>query len=90
MDVCGSVLETIGGTPLVELRRIAGRARGRVFAKLELLNPGGSIKDRSALAIVEAAERQGQLKKGGTVIELTSGNMGTGLAVVCAVKGSTP
>jgi len=72
---------------LVELRRIAGRARGRVFAKLELLNPGGSIKDRSALAIVEAAERQGQLKKGGTVIELTSGNMGTGLAVVCAVKG---
>jgi cysteine synthase A len=82
-----SVLEAIGATPLVALDRLTRGLPGRIAAKLEYYSPGASIKDRVALAIIEAAERSGKLKPGGTVVELTSGNMGTGLAVVCAVKG---
>jgi cysteine synthase A len=82
-----SVLDTIGQTPLVELARIGRGMAGRVLAKLEYLNPGHSKKDRAALGIVEAAERSGELRAGQTVVELTSGNMGAGLAIVCAVKG---
>jgi cysteine synthase A len=82
-----SVLEAIGATPLVALDRLARGLPGRIVAKLEYYSPGASIKDRVALAMIEAAERSGELKPGGTVVELTSGNMGTGLAVVCAVKG---
>jgi hypothetical protein len=85
--LAASVLEAIGNTPLVALDRLAEGLPGRVVAKLEYDNPGGSVKDRVALAVVEAAEREGRLRPGGTVVELTSGNMGTGLAVICAVKG---
>ncbi len=82
-----SLLEAIGNTPLVEIRRLNPHGRVRVFAKLESLNPGGSIKDRPALAMIEAAERSGELTPDKTVIEATSGNTGIGLALVCAVKG---
>jgi cysteine synthase A len=82
-----SVIEAIGETPLVELRRFAERVDGRILAKLENLNPGASKKDRIALQIIEDAEQSGELLTGQTVVELTSGNTGTGLAIVCAVKG---
>ena len=85
--VCASVLQAIGGTPLVDLCRVSAGIDGRVLAKLEYLNPGGSKKDRIALRIIEDAERSGALRPGQTVVELTSGNTGTGLAMVCAVKG---
>jgi cysteine synthase A len=82
-----SVLEVIGNTPLVELSRITRGLDGRILAKLEYLNPGFSKKDRNALQMIEEAEAAGQLKPGQTVVELTSGNTGTGLSIVCAVKG---
>ena len=82
-----SVLDAIGNTPLVELSRVARELDGRVFAKLEFLNPGYSKKDRIARQIIEEAEAAGELNPGDTVIELTSGNTGTGLAIVCAAKG---
>src|SRR5262249_36917364 len=84
-----SVLDAVGQTPLIALDRLtAARPTGaRVALKLEYYGPGGSVKDRAALRIVEDAERDGRLRPGGTVVELTSGNMGLGLAVVCAVKG---
>jgi cysteine synthase len=82
-----SILETIGKTPLVALDRLAAGLPGRVLAKIELANPGASIKDRAALRIIEEAEAKGQLQPGGTVVELTSGNMGAGLAIACAIKG---
>ena len=84
---CDSVLEAIGGTPLVRVHRIAAGLSAAVYAKIEFVNPGGSVKDRIALAMVEAAERDGLLKPGGTIIEATSGNTGVGLAMVAAVKG---
>jgi cysteine synthase A len=82
-----SVIEAIGETPLVELARITKGVEGRILAKLEYLNPGSSKKDRIARQIIEDAEAGGLLKPGQTVVELTSGNTGTGLAIVCAVKG---
>jgi cysteine synthase A len=82
-----SVVEAIGGTPLVELARLTRGERGTIFAKLEYLNPGFSKKDRIARQIIQDAEEQGALQPGQTVVELTSGNTGTGLAIVCAVKG---
>ncbi len=82
-----SVLGAIGATPLVALDRLSADLPGRVVVKLEYYSPGASVKDRVALAVIEAAERSGELRPGGTVVELTSGNMGIGLAVVCAVKG---
>src|SRR5215210_9515194 len=82
-----SVLGAIGNTPLVELSRLTSGLEGRIFAKLEYLNPGFSKKDRIALQMIEEAETDGQLKPGQTIVELTSGNTGTGLAIVCAVKG---
>jgi cysteine synthase len=86
--VIDSVLDLVGDTPLFEIRTIeADRPRARVFAKAEQQNPGGSVKDRIALAMIEAAEAEGKLKPGGTVIEPTSGNTGIGLALVCAAKG---
>ncbi len=80
-----SILDTIGGTPHVRLARLF--PDHEVYLKLERANPGGSIKDRIALAMVEDAEKKGLLKKGGTIIEPTSGNTGVGLAMVAAVKG---
>lgn len=86
--VFASALDLIGDTPLFEVRRLdRDRPRGLVLAKAELSNPGGSVKDRICLAMIEAAERSGRLAKGGVVIEPTSGNTGIGLAIVCAAKG---
>ena len=84
-----SLVESIGHTPLVELGRFVARRglSGRILAKLEFLNPGSSKKDRIARQIIEDAEAAGDLRPGQTVVELTSGNTGTGLAIVCAVKG---
>ena len=82
-----SVLGAIGNTPLVELSRITRGLEGHILAKLEYLNPGFSKKDRIALQMIEEAEADGKLTKGQTVVELTSGNTGTGLSIVCAVKG---
>lgn len=82
-----SVLDAIGDTPLVELSRLGQSLDGKILAKLEYLNPGLSKKDRIARQIIEDAEAEGKLKPGQTVVELTSGNTGTGLAIVCAVKG---
>lgn len=81
-----NILETIGHTPHIRIQRLFG-GRGEVWIKSERSNPGGSIKDRIALSMVEAAERDGTLKSGGTIIEPTSGNTGIGLAMVAAVKG---
>ena len=85
--VAASILDLIGDTPLVQLNRIAAGLPGRVAVKLEAFNPGGSIKDRLGLALVEDAERSGALKPGGTIVEATSGNTGMGLALVAAVRG---
>ena len=82
-----NVLELIGDTPLVQLQRIPRPGTARILGKLESLNPGGSVKDRIALAMIEAAERSGRLKPGDTIVEPTSGNTGIGLAIVAAVKG---
>jgi len=83
----GSVLDAIGNTPLIDLSRVTRGLDGRILAKLEYLNPGFSKKDRIALQMIEEAEADGRLKPGQTVVELTSGNTGTGLSIVCAVKG---
>jgi len=82
-----SILDAIGWTPLVRLSRVARGIRTPVLAKAEQMNPGGSVKDRIGLAIIEAAERSGALKPGGTIVEGTSGNTGMGLAIAAAIKG---
>jgi len=82
-----TILQTIGNTPHVRVQRLFGDATQQVWIKSERSNPGGSIKDRIALAMVEAAEQTGALKPGGTIVEPTSGNTGIGLAMVAAVKG---
>src|SRR6266403_653949 len=85
--IAESVLDLIGGTPLVRLRRLPESGGARVLAKLESRNPGGSVKDRIAAAMIEDAERRGVLAPGATIVEPTSGNTGIGLAMVAAVKG---
>ena len=85
--IAGSVLDLIGHTPLVRLNRVAGDGAAEVLGKFEVFNPAGSVKDRIALAMVEAAERDGTLSAGATLVEPTSGNTGIGLAMVCATKG---
>ncbi len=82
-----SVLETIGSTPLIRLTRVTQGIRTPVYGKAEIFNPGGSVKDRIGLPIIEAAEREGRLKPGGTIVEGTSGNTGVGLAIAAALKG---
>jgi len=82
-----NVLETIGWTPLIRLNKVARGIRTPVYAKAEFFNPGGSVKDRIGLAMIEAAEREGRLKPGGLIVEATSGNTGVGLAIAAAVKG---
>jgi cystathionine beta-synthase len=84
MEVAPSLLELVGNTPLVRLDRVGRRLDCHLLAKLELLNPGGSVKDRPAIAMVDAAERDGLLRPGGTIVEPTSGNTGVGLAIVAA------
>ncbi|HMF82941.1 MAG TPA: cystathionine beta-synthase, partial [Acidimicrobiia bacterium] len=87
MDVADSVLELIGDTPLVRLPRIGRGLTCDLIAKMETTNPGGSVKDRPAVAMVDAAERDGLLKPGGTIVEPTSGNTGVGLAIIAAQRG---
>ncbi len=87
MEYKNSILETIGNTPLIKLNRITKGLKPQIFAKLESANPGGSVKDRIGLSMIEAAEKNGELKEGGTIIEATSGNTGIGLALTAAVKG---
>src|SRR5947208_11844684 len=82
-----SILEAIGDTALVRLSRIGAGLRPQIVAKVESLNPGGSIKDRIAVALIDAAERDGLLQPGGTIVEPTSGNTGTGLAIAALLKG---
>ena len=82
-----TVLDLVGDTPIVRLDRISQDVPGTILAKLEYLNPGGSVKDRIGLAMIEAAEREGKLKPGGTIVEPTSGNTGVGLAIAAALKG---
>src|ERR1044072_4839003 len=81
-----SILETVGNTPVVKINNLAP-AGVNLFVKVEAFNPLGSVKDRLALGVIEAAEKSGELKPGQTVIEATSGNTGIGLAMVCAAKG---
>ena len=82
-----NVLDTIGWTPLIRLNRVIDGARTPVFGKAEFFNPGGSVKDRIGLAMIEAAEAEGRLRPGGTVVEGTSGNTGVGLAIAAAIRG---
>src|SRR5215208_2528939 len=82
-----TVLELVGATPIVRLDKLSPAGGAQLLAKLEYLNPGGSVKDRSGLAMIEAAEREGKLRPGGTIVEPTSGNTGVGLAVAAALKG---
>src|SRR6476619_3687854 len=82
-----SIIDTVGDTPLVRLSRIGQGLTPQIVAKVEALNPGGSIKDRAALAMIDAAEREGLLRPGGTIVEPTSGNTGVGLAIVAAQRG---
>lgn len=82
-----SILDLIGSTPVVKLRNLPGSTDAEIWGKLESLNPGGSVKDRICLSMIETAEREGKLKPGATIVEPTSGNTGIGLALVAAVKG---
>ena len=86
-DIRDSILDAVGDTPLVRLSRLGAGLRPQLVAKIEALNPGGSIKDRAALAMIEAAEHDGLLRPGGTLVEPTSGNTGTGLAMAARLKG---
>jgi cystathionine beta-synthase len=87
VSVSESILGAVGNTPLVRLRNVASGVRPKIYAKLEFMNPGGSVKDRIASYLVAQAERKKLLRKGGTIIEPTSGNTGVGLAILAAVKG---
>lgn len=86
-QITGSILESVGNTPLIALNKVTQGSKHKFFAKVEYFNPGGSIKDRVAVSMIEEAERRGDLKPGGTIVEATSGNTGVGLALVGAVKG---
>ncbi|MEK7298787.1 MAG: pyridoxal-phosphate dependent enzyme, partial [Candidatus Margulisiibacteriota bacterium] len=88
MNIASSIIDLIGNTPLVQLSHLNQGALGIVLAKLESFNPGGSLKDRAALAMVVAAEKAGKLKPSSVIIEPTSGNTGIGLALVGSQKGS--
>jgi cysteine synthase A len=87
MPKAKTILDLIGNTPMVKLSRVVHEGNAEIWAKLESFNPGGSVKDRPALAMIEDAEKKGKLKKGMTIVEPTSGNTGIGLAMVAAVKG---
>ncbi|MGC1984697.1 MAG: pyridoxal-phosphate dependent enzyme, partial [Candidatus Cybelea sp.] len=84
---CETALDAIGDTPLVKLNKVVDGASCLVLAKVEYVNPGGSVKDRPAVTMLEAAERDGLLRPGGTIVEPTSGNTGTGLAMAAAIRG---
>jgi len=82
------VTELIGNTPLVRLNRLSPKGGATIYAKVEYANPGGSVKDRICLNMIDEAERSGQLKPGATIVEPTSGNTGIGLALIAAVRGT--
>ncbi|HXV57768.1 MAG TPA: pyridoxal-phosphate dependent enzyme, partial [Gaiellaceae bacterium] len=82
-----TVLDLVGNTPLARLQRLGRELGPTLLAKLEYMNPGGSVKDRIGLRMIEAAEREGKLRPGGTIVEPTSGNTGVGLAIAAAIKG---
>src|SRR6202011_2865422 len=87
MQVYDSILDTIGNTPLVRVPKLNRGLKPTILAKIEYLNPGGSVKDRIGLRMIEDAEQRGLLKKGGTIVEPTSGNTGVGLAIAAALRG---
>src|SRR2546426_4137198 len=87
MRAMETFLDAVGGTRLVRLHNVTRGVRPTILAKLEMLNPGGSVKDRIGMRMVEAAERAGHLRPGGTIVEPTSGNTGHGLAIAAAIKG---
>src|SRR5436309_10998978 len=87
MAIAASVLDLIGQTPLIRLNRVVPEGAAAVYGKVEARNPGGSVKDRPALSMIEAAERDGTLRPGATIVEPTSGNTGVGLALVAQLKG---
>ena len=87
MDYYESLVDLVGNTPLVRLSKVTAGLKPLVLAKVEYFNPGGSVKDRIALGMIEAGEASGELKPGGTIVEPTSGNTGVGLAMAAAVKG---
>jgi len=87
MAVEQTITDLIGKTPIVKLQRLTGENDADVYAKLEYMNPGSSVKDRIALAMIEQAEKDGTLTPGDTIVEPTSGNTGIGIAMVAAVKG---
>src|SRR5919112_4121364 len=89
MQVSDHMIDLVGNTPLVRLNKVTEGIAAQVVAKVEYFNPGGSVKDRIALAMVEDAERSGALQPGGTIVEPTSGNTGVGLAIVAQKKGYT-
>ncbi len=86
-EILETILDAVGNTPMVRLSRLASDTRTQVVAKIESMNPGGSVKDRIGLAMIEAAEQDGHLRPGATIVEPTSGNTGTGLAIAAALKG---
>ena len=87
MHFKNNILEIIGNTPLIKLNHLNKGLKPLILGKLESANPGGSVKDRIGIAMLEATERRGEITQGGTVVEATSGNTGIGLALACAVKG---
>src|SRR6266699_4796371 len=86
-EIRDHILDAVGNTPMVRLSRLSSDTRTQLVAKVESLNPGGSVKDRIGLAMIEAAEQTGQLRPGATIVEPTSGNTGTGLAIAASLKG---
>ena len=87
MNIANNITELVGNTPLVKLNRVTDGAEATVLAKLEFFNPGSSVKDRIAVAMIDAAEKTGKINKNTTIVEPTSGNTGIGLAMVCAARG---
>src|SRR5579871_1210920 len=87
LRVAENITELVGQTPLLRFRRLVPEGAGEVFAKLEYLNPGGSVKDRAAIGMIQQAEAQGLLKPGSTIVEATAGNTGVGLALIGVNKG---
>src|SRR5438309_7214618 len=86
-EILETILDAVGNTPMVRLSRLSSETRTPIVAKVESMNPGGSVKDRIGLAMIEAAERAGHLRPGATIVEPTSGNTGTGLAIAATLKG---
>ena len=82
-----NILHAVGQTPIVRVNKLASHVKSNIFLKCEFMNPGGSVKDRPALQMIEDYEREGKLRPGGTIVEATSGNTGMGLAMAAAVKG---